>query len=130
MPLQIRKILGSTVAICTISMVMVLQIGNEYLPAATVEFTATVPNAPGMRTWPATIVTFTDRTILPVEHLCGADCDGLTVARDGEPARYELVRIRGEGPAAIVGIHEDNSNFVVCNRGRGCMRFEVRRESP
>ncbi len=105
-----------------------LQFGNHVAAAATVEFTGTVAGSPGMRLWPQAIVSFADQAILPVGEMCGADCSGLSIAKDGEPARHELVRVRGQGLAALVRIEPGLSRFTACVPAQGCMRFEVRRE--
>jgi len=80
-----------------------------------------------VQAWPSTIVSFTSLAILPVDDVCVADCETMTVTRQGEATPFRMVVVRGEW-AALVETGEGTAQYTVCDGGRtSCMRYTVLR---
>jgi hypothetical protein len=96
---------------------------------ASIEFKGTISNeAPQVvRVWPYTIVSFTSEAILPVGDVCIADCETMTIKRQGAAAPFQVVFVKGER-AAIVATGDGTAHYTVCAGGRtSCMRYTVLR---
>jgi hypothetical protein len=100
--------------------------GTGYAFAQSIEFSASVPLhiQGGANLWPRTIVTFTDRALIPVAAICNADCDGLAIRHEGKARRHQLLLIEGQGPMAIVPVKGERLVLTACVHG-ACMDYQV-----
>jgi hypothetical protein len=96
---------------------------------AGIEFNAIIvrSGSQSMRNWPSTIVSFTSEAILPVGDVCIADCKTITVRRQGAPAPFQIIVVKGEH-AAVVATGKGMAQYTVCDGGQSsCMRYTVLR---
>ncbi len=94
--------------------------------AQSLEFSASVPTVTqeGGSEWPQPIITFTDKALIPVAAICGADCNVLVIRQKRKATRHQLVQVEGQGPMAVVPVTGKSMVLTACVRG-ACMDYHV-----